>query len=240
VGCAGAFDARNRKVVLAFVQALQAAQISFGILGQDEKCCGDSLRRLGNEFVFEKLAKENMELFKKYNVKKIITYCPHCYSTLKNDYRAYGLNAEVIHSSEFLAHLFKSGKLSISKADGLGRVVFHDSCYLGRYNHIYEPPREVLAQATGQRPMEMDRVFEKSFCCGGGGGRMWMEESAEHRLNINRIKEALAKKPDTIVVSCPYCMTMFEDGLKDQKASQIHVLDIAEVVAAGLRQKPGM
>ncbi len=217
VGCAGAFDARNRKVVLALVQALQAAQVSFGILGQDEKCCGDSLRRLGNEFVFEKLAKENMELFKKYNVKKIITYCPHCYSTLKNDYRDYGLSAEVIHSSEFLAHLIRSGKLSLPKADGLGRVVFHDSCYLGRYNQIYEAPREVLARATGQRPIEMDRVLEKSFCCGGGGGRMWMEESAEHRLNINRIKEALTQKPDTIVVSCPYCMTMFEDGLKDQR-----------------------
>lgn len=239
VGCAGAFDARNRKVVLSLVQALKAAQVSFGILGPEEKCCGDSLRRLGNEFVFEKLAKENVEQFKKYNIQKIITYCPHCYSTLKNDYRAYGLNAEVIHSSEFLAELLKSGKLSLSKADGLGRVVFHDSCYLGRYNQIYEPPREILARATGERPIEMDRVLERSFCCGGGGGRMWMEESAEHRININRVKEALTKNPDTIAVSCPYCMTMLEDGLKDQKAAQVHVLDIAEIVAAGLRQKPG-
>jgi Fe-S oxidoreductase len=240
VGCAGAFDARNRKVVLALVQALQAAQVSFGILGQEERCCGDSLRRLGNEFVFDQLARENVELFKKYRVRKILTYCPHCYSTLKNDYRAYGLEAEVFHSSEFLAHLLKNGKLSLERPSGLGRVVFHDSCYLGRYNQIYEPPREVLAQALGQRPIEMDRAFEKSFCCGGGGGRMWMEESAEHRLNINRVKEALTKKPDTLAVSCPYCMTMFEDGLKDQKAAQVRVMDIAEVVAASLRQKQGM
>jgi Fe-S oxidoreductase len=231
VGCAGSFDSRNRKAVIALVQALRAAGISFGILGTEEKCCGDSLRRLGNEFIFEKLAAENVELFKKYNVKKILTYCPHCYSTLKNDYRQYGLEATVFHHSEFLYSLLQAGKLRLKGQDSLGRVVIHDSCYLGRYNQIYRQPREILRMATGQKPVEMDRNLEKSFCCGAGGGRMWMEESAEHRLNINRTRQALAKTPDAIAVSCPYCMTMFEDGLKNEKAGQVRVLDLAEIIA---------
>ncbi|MGE5254851.1 MAG: (Fe-S)-binding protein [Planctomycetaceae bacterium] len=231
VGCAGSFDSRNRKAVIALVQALRAAGVSFGMLGAEEKCCGDSLRRLGNEFIFEKLAVENVELFKKYKVKKILTYCPHCYSTLKHDYRQYGLEATVFHHSEFLYNLLEAGKLRLKGPDSLGRVVIHDSCYLGRYNQIYGQPREILRMATGQNPVEMDRNLEKSFCCGAGGGRMWMEESAEHRLNINRTRQALAKTPDTIAVSCPYCMTMFEDGLKNEKADQVRVLDLAEIVA---------
>jgi Fe-S oxidoreductase len=231
VGCAGSFDSRNRKAVIALVQALRAAGVSFGMLGTEEKCCGDSLRRLGNEFIFEKLAVENVELFKKYKVKKILTYCPHCYSTLKHDYRQYGLEAAVFHHSEFLYNLLEAGRLRLKGADSLGRVVLHDSCYLGRYNQIYRQPREILRMATGQNPVEMDRNLEKSFCCGAGGGRMWMEESAEHRLNINRTRQALAKTPDTIAVSCPYCMTMFEDGLKNEKADQVRVLDLAEIVA---------
>jgi Fe-S oxidoreductase len=231
VGCAGSFDSRNRKAVIALVQALRAAGVSFGMLGAEEKCCGDSLRRLGNEFIFEKLAVENVELFKKYKVKKILTYCPHCYSTLKHDYRQYGLEATVFHHSEFLYNLLEAGTLRLKGPDSLGRVVIHDSCYLGRYNQIYRQPREILRMATGQNPVEMDRNLEKSFCCGAGGGRMWMEESAEHRLNINRTRQALAKTPDTIAVSCPYCMTMFEDGLKNEKADQVRVLDLAEIVA---------
>jgi len=232
VGCAGSFDSRNRKAVTALVQALRAAGISFGILGTEERCCGDSLRRLGNEFVFEKLAGENVEVFRKYRVKKILTYCPHCYSTLKHDYRQYGLEATVLHHSELLYDLLQAGKLRLKGEDSLGRVVVHDSCYLGRYNQIYRQPREILRMATGQKPVEMERKLEKSFCCGAGGGRMWMEESAEHRLNINRTRQALAKSPDTIAVSCPYCMTMFEDGLKNEKAGQVRVLDLAEIIAS--------
>jgi len=231
VGCAGSFDSRNRKAVTALVQALRAAGVSFGILGTEEKCCGDSLRRLGNEFIFEKLAAGNVELFKKYKVKKILTYCPHCYSTLKHDYRQYGLEATVLHHSEFLYDLLQAGKLRLKGEDSLGRVVIHDSCYLGRYNQIYRQPREILRMATGQKPTEMDRKLEKSFCCGAGGGRMWMEESPEHRLNIHRTRQALAKAPGTIAVSCPYCMTMFEDGLKNEKADKVRVLDLAEIIA---------
>jgi len=231
VGCAGAFDSRNKKVTLSVVKALQAAGVSFGILGAEELCCGDSVRRLGNEFIFEKMAKQNVELLKKYNVKKILTYCPHCYTTLKNDYHQFGLDALVIHHSEFLNNLIKTGRLKLSGSNGFGKVVFHDSCYLGRYNNLYDQPRELIHTATGSQPIEMDRVLHKSFCCGAGGGRMWMEESPEHRLNLNRVREALAKTPDTIAVSCPYCMTMFEDGLKDEKATKVQVADIAEILA---------
>jgi len=192
----------------------------------------DSLRRLGNEFIFEKMAKQNVELLKKYSVKKILTYCPHCYTTLKNDYPQFGLEALVIHHSEFLNNLVKTGRLKFSGSAGFGKIVFHDSCYLGRYNNLYDPPRELIRTAAGEYPAELDRVRHKSFCCGAGGGRMWMEESPEHRLNLNRVREALAKTPDTIAVSCPYCMTMFEDGLKDEKASKVQVADIAEILAA--------
>lgn len=237
VGCAGAFDARNKKVTLAVVKALKAAGVSFGILGAEELCCGDSLRRLGNEFVFEKMAKQNVERFKKYNVKKILTYCPHCYTTLKNDYPQFGLEALVIHHSEFLNNLIKTGRLKLSGSHDFGKIVFHDSCYLGRYNNLYDQPRELIRTATGEKPFELDRVRHKSFCCGAGGGRMWMEESPEHRLNLNRVREALTKNPDTIAVSCPYCMTMFEDGLKDEKASKVQVADIAEILASRIAGK---
>jgi Fe-S oxidoreductase len=236
VGCAGAFDSRNKKVAAAVAAILKKAGISFAILGADEACCGDSLRRLGNEYIFETMATKNVELFKKHNVKKVIAYCPHCFTTLKNDYRQYGFDAEVIHHSELIDDLIRKGKLKFSGGDGFGRVAFHDSCYLGRYNDIYRQPRDIIRAATGTKPVEMDRVLGKSFCCGAGGGRMWMEESPEHRLNLNRVREALSKKPDTIAVACPYCMTMFEDGLKDEKADKVHVVDIAEIVASKLEK----
>jgi Fe-S oxidoreductase len=233
VGCAGAFDSRNKRVVLAVAHTLQAAGVSFGILGLEERCCGDSLRRLGNEFVFEKMAIDNVRLFKKYHVQKILCYCPHCYSTLKNDYKQYGLDAEVYHHSEFLSGLVCQGRLPLKPYENKTRVVFHDSCYLGRTNGLFDPPRELLEYAVGRKPVEMDRIREKSFCCGAGGGRMWMEEEPENRMNIRRVREALTKEPEVIAVNCPYCMTMFEDGLKDLKAGNgIKVLDIAEIVAS--------
>jgi Fe-S oxidoreductase len=235
VGCAGAFDARNKKVALSVVTALRAAEVSFGILGADEQCCGDSLRRLGNEFVFENMAKANVEKFQKLGLKRILCYCPHCFTTLKNDYKQYGLDIEVMHHSEFLLELIEQGKLRLKTENGLGNVIFHDSCYLGRYNGIYDQPRKIIEKATGSAPTEMNRVLDKSFCCGAGGGRMWMEEEPEHRINADRVREALTKGPDTIAVSCPYCMTMFEDGIKDENASdKVQVVDIAEIVAARL------
>jgi Fe-S oxidoreductase len=236
VGCAGAFDARSRRVTLAIASILDAAGISWGILGKDELCCGDSLRRLGNEYVFDYLAKENTRMFQEQGVKKIITQCPHCYSTYKNDYRQYGLEAEVIHHTELINDLIRDGKLKLNKAGDLGNVVFHDSCYLGRYNSIYEAPRQALASATGQSPMEMEKNHDESFCCGAGGGRMWMEENIGKRIYVTRTEEALKKDPGTVCVCCPYCMTMFEDGLKDKAADdKVQVLDLAEIVAKALK-----
>jgi len=216
---------------------LDKAGISWGILGKDEKCCGDSVRRLGNEYVYDRMAQENVAIFRERGVKKIITQCPHCFSTLKNDYRQYGLELEVIHHSELLRNLVQDGRIKLPHlAAGMGQTVFHDSCYLGRHNDVYEAPREVFSLATGNEPLEMQRHRENSFCCGAGGGRMWMEEHTGERINITRVKEALEEKPDTICVSCPYCMTMFEDGLKDVNAEGVRVRDVAEVLAeAALR-----
>jgi len=236
VGCAGALDSRNKQVTLALATILNTAGISWGILGKDEKCCGDSLRRLGNEFVFEKMAKENVKLFQEKGVKKIITQCPHCFSALKNDYKQFGINLEVIHHSELINILLKEGKINVDqKATNLGKIVFHDSCYIGRHNDIYDAPRQAIKTATGTVPTEMKRNKQNSFCCGAGGGRMWMEERLGTRINLTRVKEALVQNPDTLCVTCPYCLTMFEDGLKDEKAENVHVKDIAEIVASGLQ-----
>lgn len=236
VGCAGSFDARNRQVTLAIAKILDASGISWGILGRDEKCCGDSVRRLGNEFVFDRMVRENIKMFEKAGVKKIITQCPHCYSTLKNDYRQYGAELEVSHHTELINQLIKENKLKLNGGGDLGKVMLHDSCYLGRYNGIYEAPREAITSVTGQTPTEMARYYERSFCCGAGGGRMWMEESIGKRINLERVEEALKKDPRTICVCCPYCMTMFADGLKDKKADdRVQVLDLAEIVAGALK-----
>ncbi|TES87599.1 MAG: (Fe-S)-binding protein [Dehalococcoidia bacterium] len=236
VGCAGAFDARSRRTTVAVANILNAAGISWGILGKDEQCCGDSLRRLGNEYVFDRMAQENIKLFAERGVTKIITQCPHCYSTLKNDYRQYGAELEIYHHTEFIYKLIQDGKLKLSRVPDLGKLVFHDSCYLGRYNQIYEAPRQVLATATGHKPTEMDLHEKRSFCCGAGGGRMWMEESLGKRINIARVEQALEKDPQTICVCCPYCMTMFEDGLKDKNITeQVQILDLAEITAQAIK-----
>ncbi|MBT0665956.1 (Fe-S)-binding protein [Geobacter pelophilus] len=236
VGCAGSFDSRQKQVTVAIATLLDAAGISWGILGKDEQCCGDSLRRLGNEYAFDKMAQENVRLFQERGVKKIITQCPHCFSTLKNDYRQYGIELEVIHHGQLLDQLMSEGKLkTTNQGEALGRIIFHDSCYLGRHNNIYDQPRNALAQATGKQPLEFARNRNQGFCCGGGGGRMWLEEHTGSRININRVEEALAKNPDTVCVACPYCLTMFEDGLKDKQSSQTKVKDLAEIIAETVR-----
>jgi len=236
VGCAGAFDARNRRTTLALAKILSAAGVSWGILGKDELCCGDSLRRLGNEYVFDRMATENVRLFTEKGVKKIITQCPHCFSTLKNDYRQYGAELAVYHHSQVIYNLITEGRLKMEKTVELGNLLFHDSCYLGRHNQIYEAPRGVVASATGKTPGEMERHHNRSFCCGAGGGRMWQEERLGKHINVARVEEAMEKDPQTICVSCPYCMTMFEDGLKDRGAGgSVRVLDLAEIVAGALK-----
>jgi len=235
VGCAGAFDSRNKQVTVVLATILDQAGVSWGILGKDELCCGDSVRRLGNEYLFDRMARENVALLRERQVTRIVTQCPHCFSTLKNDYRQYGLEIEVIHHSELIAELLKSGRLKPSKNSNQGRVVFHDSCYLGRHNDTYDAPRAVLAMATGGQPGELGRNRENGFCCGAGGGRMWMEEQTGSRINLERVKEAIHQEPDTLCVSCPYCMTMMDDGLKDLgMADRVRVKDIAEVTAEAL------
>jgi Fe-S oxidoreductase len=270
VGCAGAMDAHGKLVSAAIARLLDAAGVTWGILGKEEKCCGDSLRRLGNEFVFDRMARENVTLLKEKGVTKVVTYCPHCLSTLKNDYRQYGLELEVVHHSELFSRLIADGRLKLTaspvrrgggeaaaagnpvaagnptaagnpvaagNAAAASRTIYHDSCYLGRHNGIYDAPRDLVARATGAPAIEMARSRNTSFCCGAGGGRMWMEESTGTRINRTRVQEALAEKPDTVCVACPYCMTMFEDGLKDEGARNVRVLDVAEVLAEGLKAR---
>ncbi|WP_224957936.1 (Fe-S)-binding protein [Geomonas subterranea] len=237
VGCAGSFDSRAKQTTLALATTLDRAGISWGILGKDEICCGDSVRRLGNEFVFDKMARGNVELFRERGVKKIVTACPHCFSTLKNDYKQYGIELEVVHHSELIAQLVRDGRLKAPGTASQGKVLFHDSCYLGRHNDTYTAPRAVIEAATGAPPGDFERNRENGFCCGAGGGRMWMEEQTGARINHERVKEALTQQPDTICVSCPYCMTMLEDGLKDQGAEKVRVKDIAEVMAEALNDR---
>ncbi|HVN22732.1 MAG TPA: (Fe-S)-binding protein [Syntrophorhabdales bacterium] len=231
IGCVASFTSRMKSVIAAIIEALRNASVSFAVLGKEEQCCGDPLRRLGNEYVFDKFARSNVTTFRKYGIKKMLTLCPHCYSTFKNDYRDFGAEFEVLHHTELLGTLLREGKIRPPERVTKERIVVHDSCYLGRYNNIYDDPREVLRRATGSLPLEMDLNRRESFCCGAGGGRMWMEESSGTRINANRTAQALRLDPTVIATCCPYCLTMFEDGIKDEKAeSRVRVLDIAEVL----------
>ncbi len=230
-GCSGAFDARNRKVSAALVRLLKEAGVSFAILGNDEKCCGDSARLMGNEFVYFMLASENIATLDACGVKKIIVQCPHCYQALARDYPQLGGNYEVIHHSALLAQLLAEGRLPRADARGAvpERVCVHDSCYLGRYQDVYDEPRAVV-RAAGDSVVEMERCGSHSFCCGAGGGRMWLEEDAGTRVNVARAAQALALAPDAVATSCPFCLTMLADGMVSAKAD-VPVRDIAEILA---------
>lgn len=233
-GCAAAFDERNKKVARAFVQLLQKAGVDFAVLGLDETCCGETARRAGHEYIFQEFAKQNIETFGKVKFNRIVTACPHCFNTLKNEYPQMGADYQVLHYSELLDELTRSGKLQFSATDDRSSVTFHDSCYLGRYNNIYSQPRQVLDQADVNR-VEMARRGENSFCCGGGGGGMWMETDAETRINHRRLKDALDAKADVVATACPYCLLMFDDAIRSKGiGEQIKVLDMAEVLVAKL------
>lgn len=237
VGCAGSFDDRYKKVSTAVVKILQAAGINFGILGTEEKCCGDSARRIGNEYLYQMMVQENIEIFNQYNVKKILATCPHGYNTLKKEYPQFGGTFEVIHHTELIRDLIKAGRLKLT-GELAKTIALHDSCFLGRYNDIYEPPREILGALPNAKVVEMERIRRMSFCCGAGGGRMWMEEARGKKINEVRTEEALSKRPDLIATACPFCMTMFEDGLKAKNVEEkVKVLDIAEFVANQLVEK---
>lgn len=226
-GCSGAFDARSRKVATAFVELLKKAGVNFAILGNAEKCCGDSARRLGNEYLYFLLASENIETLNSYGVKKIVTQCPHCMHALSVDYPQMGGNYEVIHHSQLLAELISEGKLSPAKGE-FNTVTYHDSCYLGRYHDIFEQPRKVL-ESTGARVVEMNRNHSRSFCCGAGGGHMWLEEKQGQRINNMRAQQALDTHAQALVTACPFCLTMLSDGIAAQE-QQIPVKDMAEVL----------
>ena len=231
VGCAGSFDDRAKKVSVSLVKILQKAGVSFGILGVEEKCTGDFARKVGNEMLFQMLAQENIETLNGYNVKKIIAACPHCLNTLKHDYPQLGGNYQLIHHSEFIEQLIKEGKIKLNKSMK-GTVTYHDPCYLGRYNDIYRQPRSVLQAVSVDEIREMDRSGKESFCCGAGGGRMWMEENIGTKINLERTREILDLHATTVAVSCPFCLTMIEDGIKEmEKVDTVRTRDIAELVA---------
>ena len=230
VGCAGAFDDRNKKVLRSFASLLKKADIKFAILGTEEQCTGDPARRIGNEFLFQTLAKANVETLNKYQIKKVVTSCPHCFNTLKNEYKDFGVELEVHHHSQFIAELLASGKIKpTSKLDQ--SVTFHDSCYLGRWNGEYNAPRAVIGAVTQSAPIEMKSHHDQSLCCGAGGGRMWMEEKLGTRINVKRTEQAIETKAQIVAASCPFCMTMMTDGVKAKDMQDsIRVMDIAELV----------
>ncbi|MBT3176930.1 MAG: (Fe-S)-binding protein [Desulfobacula sp.] len=234
VGCAGSFDDRSKKVSISMVKILQKAGINFAILGKEEKCTGDFARRAGNEMMYQMMAQENIETLNNYKVKKIIAACPHCLNTLKHEYPQMGGNYEVIHHTDFIDQLIKSGKITLNKSLE-GALTFHDPCFLGRYNSIYDQPRSILQGISKQGLTELDRHGSESFCCGAGGGRMWMEETIGKRINVERSEEIVGKNVANVAVACPFCLTMIEDGMKElDKDEQIKAKDICELVAENM------
>ena len=231
VGCAGSFDDRSKKVTTSLVRILQKAKISFAILGVEEKCTGDYARRVGSEMMFQMMAQENIETLNNYNVKKIITACPHCLNTLKHEYPSMGGDYDVIHHAEFIDQLVKEGKIKL-KQSLEGTLTYHDPCYLGRYNNIFDQPRSILRSVSKGVLKELDRHGRESFCCGAGGGRMWMEETIGKRIYLERSEEIVRQQVSNVAVGCPFCMTMIEDGMKELgKEEEIKTMDIAELVA---------
>jgi Fe-S oxidoreductase/nitrate reductase gamma subunit len=237
VGSMGSFDNRSQKVAQSFARVMNEAGVKFAVLGNKEKNSGDTPRRIGNEFLFQELVTSNIELFQKHNVKKIVTIDPHAYNTFKNEYPEFGLEAEVYHHTELLAAWIKEGKIT-PKYEVKETVTFHDSCYLGRYNEVYEAPRNVLRAIPGVTLVEMERNRENGMCCGAGGGLMWMEEHVGTRVNVARTEQALEVNPTVISSGCPYCLTMLSDGTKAKEVDEtIQTLDIVEILEKSLIKK---
>ncbi|MGD8535760.1 MAG: heterodisulfide reductase-related iron-sulfur binding cluster [Candidatus Aminicenantes bacterium] len=241
VGCIRSYDDRNKKVTEAITRILNHLGVQFAILGMEEGCCGDPARRVGNEYLYQILAQTNIETFKRYNIKKILTSCPHCYNTLKVEYPQLGFTCDVVHHTEFLQKTIQNGGLQFDHPLNK-RLTYHDPCYLGRYSGIYEPPREILKSMNSLDIREMKHSKIDSLCCGAGGGWMWMDEKIGKRINIHRLEDALTTNPEWIATACPFCVTMFDDAIKDKEMEdELKILDIAEVVEQALfgeKKKP--
>ena len=230
VGCAGSFDSRNQKIARATATLYQKAGVKFAILGSEEKCTGDLARRSGNEMLFQMLAGENVETLNNYKIKKIVTACPHCLNSIKNEYPQLGGEYEVFHHSQFIAKLVDEGRLPVG-SNLKDTITYHDPCYLGRYNKEFEAPRNLLKHAAGEPMREMKRHGSESFCCGAGGARMWMEETIGTRINENRTEEAISTGASTVATGCPFCMTMISDGIAAKgKSESMQAKDVAELV----------
>jgi len=236
VGCAGSFDDRAKKVSSAFARIMQKANVNFRILGQEERCNGDMARRAGNEYLADMLIKMNIETLNSYNVKKIVTICPHCFNTFKNEYPDFGANFEVIHHTEFIEQLIDEGKLKLRKESNIDlKIAYHDSCYLGRYNQIYDAPRNNLLKISGAEVLEPKQTRDRGFCCGAGGAQMFLEETKGKRVNVERTEQLLETGAKCIAVNCPFCMTMLTDGVKAKDIiDEIEVKDIAEIILENL------
>ena len=234
VGCAGSFDDRYKKVTVAFAKILNHVGIDFAVLGEEETCTGDPARRAGNEFLFQMQAMSNIQLLDAYNIKKIVTACPHCFNTLKNEYPDLGGNYEVIHHSVYLQQLIDDGKVAMKGGGEFKgkKITYHDSCYLGRANDVYEAPRTVLESLDADL-VEMKRCRTKGLCCGAGGAQMFKDaENGDKEINIERTEEALATGANVIASACPFCLTMLSDGVKNQEREEdVKVKDLAELVA---------
>ena len=233
IGCAGSFDQRAQRITIAFAKILNQLNINFAVLGTEEACTGDPARRAGNEFVFQMLAQQNIATLNNYGFKKILTICPHCFNTMKNEYPALGGNYEVLHHSVYLQQLLNEGKLKVEGGTFKGkRITYHDPCYLGRGNGVYEAPRAVI-ESLDVDLAEVSASREKGLCCGAGGAQMFKEEEAgDKRINTKRTEQLIEVLPDIIAVACPYCTTMITDGVKgENKQDEVKVLDIAELIA---------
>ncbi len=233
VGCAGSFDDRAKRITKAFVKILNRAQVSFAVLGTEESCTGDPAKRAGNEFLFQMQAVSNIEVLNAYEIKKVVTTCPHCFNTLKNEYPELGGNYEVMHHTQFLDELIKNGKITLEGGKFKGkRITYHDPCYLGRANNIYEAPRDLIEKLDAEL-VEMKNCRKKGLCCGAGGAQMFKEpEKGDKDVNIERTEQALKTKPDIIAAACPFCNTMMTDGVKNkEREATIRVMDVAELIA---------
>lgn len=238
VGCAGSYDDRAQKVTKAFCEILNAVEMNYAILGKEEMCTGDPARRAGNEFLFQMTALQNVQTLNNYDIKKIVTTCPHCFNTLKNEYPALGGSYEVIHHTQLLQELIDQGRIKMSDGGTFKgkKITYHDSCYLGRANGVYEAPRSVL-ESLDNELVEMKRCGSKGLCCGAGGAQMWKEDEAgEKRINVERTEEALETGAEIVAVNCPFCLTMMSDGVKNfDKQEDVMVYDLAELIVNNMK-----